>query len=532
MSPPGKLTVRSEAAHNRDVVMRFLVQGMLDEPPGKRSRNVPWPVARDTALNLFGALLPALITLVTVPPYLRVIGDARYGVLALVWLLIGYFGLFDLGLGRATTNRLARMRNASPESRSPVFWTAFLANLGLGTVGGLLLWGLTRAWGTELFGIPPELRPELIAATPFIAVAVPLVTVSSVLIGSLDALQDFARANAVGVLGASLTAVLPLAGALVIAPTLSVVVASAVVGRLTAGIAALWACWRANLFKGFRLGTLQELTSLLGYGSWVSVSSIISPVLVSLDRFVISSRLGAHFVPYYAVPSSLLSRVQVVAGSLQRALFPRLSADPEYPAKRAAMRSMLVLCAVMTPILVIMAPLLRPFIGMWIGPAFAQHAGPVGEVLVAGIWVNSLAFIPYGLLQAQGRPDLTAKFHGLELAPYLLVLWLGLKYYGLPGAAVAWSLRVAADAVLLLAASKVLHAALRELIRPALLVVASAVSSLTLPASVGPRILVACGLGTVSVWWSWSVLSMQFPGLLNAGVDVLRRHLVPRKQVG
>jgi hypothetical protein len=54
-------------------------------------------------------------------------------------------------------------------------------------------------------------------------------------------------------------------------------------------------------------------------------------------------------------------------------------------------------------------------------------------------------------LQANNRPDLTAKFHALELLPFLGILWFGIQWFGLIGAALAWTLRVVADAVLLFA---------------------------------------------------------------------------------
>ena len=67
--------------------------------------------------------------------------------------------------------------------------------------------------------------------------------------------------------------------------------------------------------------------------------------------------------------------------------------------------------------------------------------------------MNSLAYIPYYLLQGVGRPDLTAKFHLLELPIHIALVWFMVTHFGLPGAALAWTLRVTLDFVLLLVAA-------------------------------------------------------------------------------
>jgi O-antigen/teichoic acid export membrane protein len=59
-----------------------------------------------------------------------------------------------------------------------------------------------------------------------------------------------------------------------------------------------------------------------------------------------------------------------------------------------------------------------------------------------GAWSNGVAFIPYGFIQARGRPHITAKVGLVEVIPYVLVLWLLITTLGLPGAAWAWTIRV------------------------------------------------------------------------------------------
>lgn len=57
---------------------------------------------RGTLLKLAGAGLPMIVGVVAIPFLISKLGMERFGILTILWAIIGYFGLFDFGVGRAT----------------------------------------------------------------------------------------------------------------------------------------------------------------------------------------------------------------------------------------------------------------------------------------------------------------------------------------------------------------------------------------------------------------------------------------------
>jgi O-antigen/teichoic acid export membrane protein len=69
--------------------------------------------------------------------------------------------------------------------------------------------------------------------------------------------------------------------------------------------------------------------------------------------------------------------------------------------------------------------------------------------LAVGVFINSLAYVPFAFLQGAGRPDLTAMVHLIELPLYLGLLWWLVGARGIEGAAIAWNARAVFDALAL-----------------------------------------------------------------------------------
>src|SRR5262245_26113094 len=72
-------------------------------------------MARNSVWNLFGQVLPLLVAAVVIPILIRRLVLDRFSVLTLAWALVGYFGLFDLGLGRALTKVVSEALAAGKE---------------------------------------------------------------------------------------------------------------------------------------------------------------------------------------------------------------------------------------------------------------------------------------------------------------------------------------------------------------------------------------------------------------------------------
>ena len=454
-------------------------------------------IARSTLINLAGLLIPTVVSLVTVPLYLRWIGEVRYGVLLLAFTLLGYFGAFDLGLGRAVAQRVARQENS--EERNRTFWTAFFLSAGMGVLGGIILYFLGHWLFADIFQIPAMLRGEAQKAIPWLAAIVPLIALISVLAGTLEARQAFLSLNASQIIGVIGLQTFPLLSVAFGHGSIAALIAAALAGRLVGVLVMFWLTARRLPFVGWPALHRAEIGPLLRFGGWISVSGAVIPLLTIVDRLIIGARLGAAAVTAYTVPFNLTQRLTSLPYALSTTLFPRFSQAQGEDAKGLLRQAVTALTAIQTPFIVLAILLIHPFLIFWIGVDLAAKMAPVAIILLLGIWINGPAYIPYAYMPAQGRPDLMTKFYLAELAPFLFILWVLIAWLGIVGAALAWAIRSSADAIFCFAATGTTKTYGRAISLTLIPVIAAALMAfaalpITLEFSIGSAIL-AVSLG-------------------------------------
>jgi O-antigen/teichoic acid export membrane protein len=459
----------------------------------------------------------------------RALGTDRFGILTLAWALIGYFSLFDFGLGRALTKVVAERTGQGRDDEVPgVVWTATWMMAALGIVAAGMMAVCCPWLVRDVLKVPRNLQQETLHALLVLAGAIPIVTTYTGLRGVLEAWLRFDLTSAVRIPMGVLTFVGPLA-VLPFSHSVFSVVAVLAAARALGCVLQLLLCIRTVPgLRGTWRPQMSAVPPLLRFGSWMTVSNVISPLMVSVDRFVIGAIISVTAVAYYATPYEAVTKLLLIPAALVGVLFPafsRSSAEGGAHTSQLFRRGVKVLVLALFPLCLLTVVFSREALTIWLGSDFSAQSGLVLQLLAIGVFVNGLASVPFALVQGIGRPDVTAKLHLLEFPIYLLLLWWLVVGYGIVGAAIAWVLRMAVDAALLFVVSERTFEDRGPTDRP---LIAGLTTSLALLAMVTEHLsvlskAVATTLALlVFVWIAWSrVLAGEDRVLFTSGLQML-----------
>lgn len=409
---------------------------------------------KNTLFNLVGFGVPLIVAIVAIPLLLNGLGDEKFGLLALLWSIVSYASVLDLGLGRAVTLRLAAPGVLIDDRRfADITGTGLLALSALGIGLAALLGAISRPAVGWVGGADTD---EIVAAAYAMAAALPFILSASGLRGVLEARHAFATINLIRVPLGVFTFLGPLLVLYAAGPRIDLIAWSLTAGRVAAAIAyAVSALRRRRVLYRFKW---TELRTLAEVGGWLSLANAVGLLMGYADRFVIAGALSVATVAYYATPQELVTKLWIIPTSLTAVLFPALVANLHQPKEiqRLLLGSMKLLTVCLFPICAILAFAAHPILSFWINPEFAAKSAEVLSVLSLGVFVNSLAHVPSTFLQAAGRAKLVAIIQLIETPGYLVALWFVTVNIGITGTALVWLTRMVIDTAIMLACSRLL----------------------------------------------------------------------------
>lgn len=264
---------------------------------------------------------PVLVALFAIPMLIEGMGKERFGLLAIIWVGVGYFSLFDLGLGRALTKLVSeRLGNDEDAELGGLVWTALTLLISLGVLGA----GFLFVFSAELVGllqVPESLSQEARGAFLLLAMGLPIVIVTAGLVGILQAHQRFKLIAQIRMPLGVLTFAGPLLS-LQFTPSVFWATCVLLISRVVALIAYYLAASRVTRSLCEPRRPDRELIKpLLTFGGWLTVTNVIGPLMTYLDRFYVSAILGLSAVTYYVTPYEVLNRLQMLPKAIMDVVF-------------------------------------------------------------------------------------------------------------------------------------------------------------------------------------------------------------------
>lgn len=410
-------------------------------------------MAGNLAWTVLGLVVPTIAALVALPLLTQNLGIEKVGVLSLLWILIGYFTVFDFGIGQALTRDLARLlsENRSAEAPTPI-WTAALLSAALSTLFGATLYAAAPHMANIIGAGSPDLEAESATSIRLVALSLPAVAIATSLNGTLAAFQRFELIALARIPNGAFTFLAPLFASSY-SENLALAAATLPAVRALYAIFLFVLVLRTVPHLGICSFSRRASSRLLGYGGWLSVSGMVGPAIMYIDRFILAITTSPRDVGFYAVPSDTIARIGLLAGAAQQVLFPAFSSESARDPKRALrllQRSGEVLVSIHAPIaagLYLFAPEL---LELWLGHEFSVNSSIVVQLGALALLTSALARGPFTYLASTGQARSVALLHLFEILPYVIALWYFSTKYGLVGAAAVSLSRVCLDAAFLI----------------------------------------------------------------------------------
>lgn len=403
-----------------------------------------------TVYNSAGLIVPIVVAIATMPILLNSLGTDRFGILTLIWAIVSYFGIFDLGLGRALTMQMSvLMIKDDYLNVYSIIRTTLAILLFLGFLAGCALFGVTSILVEQMKGELSTL--EVSGAVNAMSFALPFIIVTSGVRGVLEAKNAFGLLNLVRLPLGMINFIGPVAIALYGSGRLDDISWLLAYARVVSFVIHFWCMCRVmpGIFNGAYLES-KWLGVLIINGGWMTVSNIVSPLMGYLDRFIVGLLLSASFVAYYATPQELILKIYIIPGALTAVLFPRFASDFFNKASKILYWKSVFIVSILIFSLCAFAGIFSlQILGLWIGADFAINSYKVMQIFLVGIFFGAISSIPYTYLQATGYAKIAAVSHVVQVPFFLVLSYILISKWGIEGAAIAWSARLIIDAFIL-----------------------------------------------------------------------------------
>lgn len=415
-----------------------------DKP--RATRNVVW--------NWSAFLFTAVVAFFLSPFVVRNLGDNAYGAWVLLGSLVGYMGLLDLGVRGAVTRYIAKFHAENNHRDASRLATSALIIFCVTGVLALFLALVLALFVLPAFRIPADLMSDARLVVSLGGITIGTVLISGVFEGIIVGRQRFDYASGITIVGEALRALL-----VVTALSLGGGIVSLALVQLAVGVLRITAARHIGhrLYPEaeirFRNWDRQSTRTIFSFSIYVIFLQASGTIIMYTDSLVISAFLPINLLTFFAIAVNLTNYARSIVRGISFTLIPMSSALEAkgmlQELRRIVLTSARLSTVTILPIVITFMLRGGPFIGLWMGPSYAELSGQVLWILAIGLATHggfgSIAATMYGLSRHRG---LVPIFFSEAVANLALSIWL-VQTMGIIG--VAWGTVIPRLAVSLVA---------------------------------------------------------------------------------
>ncbi|WP_167496242.1 oligosaccharide flippase family protein [Vibrio inusitatus] len=396
-------------------------------------------------MSFLSMVLPALFPILVLALSARYLVAGDFGTYLIIMTTLGYSGLLELGMSRALIKQFSSEHSDERETKITLA-SGFYTMLGLGLLGTLIL--LIGSQVAQLFF---SLSSSVVIGVKISAFALPAILLNQLFYAYLEGSLRYGAILKIKLVSSMLEALLLITILLIYGDLYTLLIVFCI-GKYVTLSFIYYYCSGPKLIERKQFSK-TKVGGMIKFGGWLTISSIIGPVMVYFDRFFVSGEFGLEIAEQYLAVSELAIKIAIIPTAISRVFFvlmARISIDG-HRSTRLGYQSIIV---GVVPFLFLLIVYSDSFLNLVISDKSTELSTTIFNILCIGLVFNAIAQIPFMKLLAAGYSKTTAIIHLCELFPYLILLTYAIKQYGVIGVAIVWVLRSLIDCIILVIVSR------------------------------------------------------------------------------
>lgn len=393
----------------------------------------------NTGSNLLVMVIKLAITFIMTPIFVRSLGNYDYGIWEILGAIVGYMGLLDLGIKPAISRFAAKYKAEKGSDNLRLLYSSAFLFMG---VIGLLIMSFFVLWGVFFPGLIAENSTDTQRYTLLLIIlgVQLLITFPAFVAESFfEGFQKYYLKNNITIFNS-------IVGSLIlyffITPTNGLILLAGVnaIGFSIKYIILMWLLSRpayGGIKLDFSYFSFEQLKEILSFGLKSFVQGVSTRIENATDSLVIGFFLGPALVPIYSIPANLVNYIRTFGWTLTHAFMPLFSQldalNEREKIRQVYFTASRYVISLIFPIGAGVCLVGSSFIGLWIGPEFAESADLLILLLVL---FTAFPFVnPFSnrFLTAIGKHGIFAKLTPISALLNLVLSVLLVQDFGILG---------------------------------------------------------------------------------------------------